>query len=240
MPRDAYSEDVLIMASQGRYYRNCRRILRLRRYGRYKLHYEAENSGAIVYICRHRNAIGPLACLCVLPLGARPWAFAPFMDPKACREHLAGYTFPITWKLGPVLSRVLAAVLGPLFAWLVCSTGAIPVYRNSLKVRETYQQSMKALEEGDRLLIFPDINYAEENGEIGALYEGFLLLEQLWNRKTGGHIQFVPVNVSVVNRTVTVGKGISFSGSRSYREEKDEIVKRIEETMDAMAKEYGA
>ena len=75
-------------------------------------------------------------------------AFAPFMDPKACREHLAGYTFPITWKLGPVLSRVLAAVFGPLFAWLVCSTGAIPVYRNSLKVRETYQQSMKALEEG--------------------------------------------------------------------------------------------
>ena len=228
------------MASQGRYYRNCRRILRLRRYHGYALRYEAENNGAIVYICRHRNAIGPLACLCVLPLGARPWVFAPFMEPKACRDHLASYTFPVTWKRGPVMSRVLASVLGPLFAWLVRSTDAIPVYRNSLKVRETYQQSMKALEEGDRLLIFPDINYAEENGDTGALYEGFVLLEQLWNRKTGGHIQFVPINVSVANRTVTVGRSISFSGARSYREEKDEIVKRIGKTMDAMAEKYGA
>ena len=158
------------MASQGRYYRNCRRILRLH-YRQYSTHIEAENTGAIVYVCRHRNAIGPLACLCVLPLGARPWAFAPFMDPAACREHLGSYTFPVAQKKNPMLSRILAAVLGPLFAWLVCSSGAIPVYRNSLKVRETFQQSMKALEEGDRLLIFPDVNYAEQSGETGALYD---------------------------------------------------------------------
>ena len=227
------------MTTQGRYYRNCRRILRLRRYGRYKLREEAENSGAIVYICRHRNAIGPLACLCVLPLGARPWAFAPFMDTAACRKHLGEYTFPVTWKMNPFLSRVLAAILGPLFANLVRSTGAIPVYRNSLKVRETYQQSIQALEAGDRLLIFPDINYAEESGETGALYEGFLLLEQLWNRKTGGHIQFVPVNVSVTNKTLTIGKSISFSDGKSYREEKGIIVKRLQERIDAMARQYG-
>ena len=227
------------MASQGSYYRNCRRILRLRRYRGYSIREEAKNSGAIVYICRHRNAIGPVACLCVLPLGARPWAFAPFMDVKSCRDHLASYTFPVKWKLTPALSRILAAVLGPLFAKLVCSTGAIPVYRNSLKVRETYQQSLKALEEGDQLLIFPDINYDEKSGETGELYEGFLLLEQLWNRKTGEHIQFVPVNISVNNRTLTIGKGISFSGARPYREEKDEIIKRLGDTINAMAREYG-
>ena len=175
-----------------------------------------------------------------MPLGIRPWAFAPFMDSAACREHLSTYTFPVAWKMNPALSRVLGAVLGPLFAKLVCSTGAVPVYRNSLKVRETYQQSLKALEAGDSLLIFPDVNYAEESGETGALYEGFLLLEQLWNRKTGGHIQFVPINVSVANRSVTVGRSISFSGAQPYRDEKDIVVRRIEETMNEMANQYGA
>lgn len=227
------------MASQGRYYRNCRRILRLH-YRKYSLHSEAECADPVVYVCRHRNAIGPLACLCVLPLGVRPWAFAPFMDPAACREHLANYTFPVAQKKNPVLSRVLAAVLGPLFAWLVCSTGAIPVYRNSLKVRETYQQSIKALEEGDRLVIFPDVNYAEKTGETGALYEGFLLLEQLWNRKNGGHIQFVPVNASVTNKTLTIGRAVSFPGEKPYREEKDQIVKRLAASLDDMAEKYGA
>ena len=226
------------MASQGRFFRNCRRIARLY-YRRYTYRREEDLSGAVVYVCRHRNAIGPLACLAVLPMGARPWAFAPFMDPDICREHLANYTFPVTWKINPSVSRFLAKVFGPMFAHLVCSTGAIPVYRNSLKVRETYQKSVKALEDGDQLLIFPDINYTEHAGDTGSLYEGFLLLEQLWSRKTGEHIRFVPVNVSVANKTLTVGKGISFPGEKPYREEKDLVVKQIEEAMDDMARRYG-
>ena len=227
------------MASQGRFYRACRQILRLRFKG-FRCVSEDEAAGAVVYICRHRNAIGPISSLCLLPLGARPWAFSAFTESKACREHLSNYTFPVTWKINPFISRVLGAIVGSLFASLVRSTGAIPVYRNSLRIRETFQNSIKALEEGDRILIFPDINYAAEEGETGALYDGFLLLEQLWNRKTGGHIQFVPINTSITRKTLTIGKAISFTGEIPYREEKGIINRRLEDTLNQMAKEYGA
>ena len=226
------------MASQGRYYRICRRILRLRYLG-YECRSEAEPESPAVYICRHRNAIGPITSLCLLPLGTYPWAFSAFMDVAACRSHLATYTFPVTWKINPTVSRALAAILGPLFAKLVCSTGAVPVHRNSLKVRETFQKTIEIMEQGGSILIFPDINYAAESGETGALYEGFLLLEQLWNRKTGKHVQFVPINVSLSNKTMTIGKGISFTGALPYREEKDVIVRQLEDTMNDMARKYG-
>ncbi|MBQ8952477.1 MAG: hypothetical protein IJ048_00010 [Clostridia bacterium] len=227
------------MASQGRYYRICRRILRLR-YLQFECRSEAEHDNPAVFICRHRNAIGPIASLCLLPLGAYPWAFSAFMDTDACRRHLADYTFPVTWKINPTVSRVLAAVLGPLFAKLVCSAGGIPVYRNSLKVRETFQKTIETMDEGGSILIFPDVNYAEEDGETGALYEGFLLLEQLWNRKTGKHVQFVPVNISLSGKTMTIGKAISFTGQMPYREEKGIILGQLEDAMNSMAKKYGA
>jgi len=227
------------MTSQGRFYRVCRRILRLG-YRHYRSQSEADNAAPVVYICRHRNAIGPIASLCLLPLGVRPWAFSAFMEREACKKHLREYTFPVTWHLSPPLSRLLAAILGPLFAHLVCSTGAVPVYRNSLKVRETFLQTISALEAGDSILIFPDVNYAEKTGETGSLYDGFLLIEQLWNRRTGEHIRFVPLNVSLANRTLTVGRSISFTGSLPYPKEKDVIVRQLEHTLNDMAKRYGA
>ena len=153
--------------------------------------------------------------------------------------HLKNYTFPVTWKIGPMFSGILATTLGPLFARLVRSTGAVPVYRNSLKVKETYKQTIEVLTAGDSVLIFPDINYAEKTGETGALYEGFLLLDQLWNRKTGEHVQFVPVNVSISRKTLTLGKPISFTGQMPYREEKDVIVRKLENALDKMTEQYG-
>lgn len=226
------------MTSQGCFYRACRRILRLR-YLRFRRVNEGNEAGPVVYICRHRNAKGPISSLCLLPLNTLPWAFSAFMERDACVAHLESYTFPIAWKLGPLMARLLAGLLGPLFVRLLQSTGAIPVYRNSLKVRETFMKTLEALDEGSSILIFPDINYSEENGETGSLYEGFLLLEHLWMRKAGEHIRFVPVNVSLSGKTLTVGKSISFTGALPFREEKGIIARRLEDTLNQMARTYG-
>ena len=226
------------MTKQGCFYRMCRRILRLR-FLRFKCQAEADVKGPVVYICRHRNALGPVSALCLLPLHTRPWAFSLFMDPNSCRDHLKNYTFPVTWKIDPTRSRFYAWLGGTLFAKLVCSTGAIPVYRNSLKVKETYRQSIEAMEAGDSVLLLPDVDYTSKDGEMGSMYEGFLLLDQIWNRKTGKHIQFVPVNISITNRTMTLGRSIAFTGALPYRQEKDIIVRQMGNTINEMAEKYG-
>ena len=227
------------MALQGPLYRICRRILRLR-YARFRCTKEAEPEYPVVYICRHRNAMGPISSLCVLPLGVRPWVIDFFMETKACVKHLRDYTFPVTRKHRRFTSRVLAVLLGPPFARLVRSTGAIPVYRHSLRVRETFRETINALEAGDSIVIFPDVDYAKLEGETGSLYDGFLTLETLWNRKTGGHIRFAPINVSMENRELTIGKSVSFTGSMPFSKEKAQIVAQLEDTLNQMAKQYGA
>lgn len=226
------------MASQGRLFRACRGILRIR-YGRYRCE-GAVSDEPVVYVCRHRYAIGPVASLCCLPTGIRPWVLSTFFDADECKKHCVNYTFSVSWGLSKRLSRVMARVICPAFTALVHSAAAIPVYRNSLRVRETFAQSLAALADGDSLLIFPDVDYTAETGETGRLYDGFLLLEQMWQHKTREHIRFVPLHISMSRRAMFIGAPVSFSGNRPFREEKAEIAERLEHIFDKMAKEYGA
>ena len=181
-------------------------------------------------------------CFCALSAADEHAAMGDFrfMKRDTCIDHMKNYTFSVTWKRGPQQARKLANLCGPLFSRLVRSTGAIPVYRNSLQVRETFRQSIDALSAGSSLLIFPDVDYSRESGDIDALYDGFLLLEQLWHRRTGEHIRFVPVNVSLTKKTIVIGKSISFSDKLSFHEEKSLVAKRLQDTLNQMAREYGA
>ena len=226
------------MASQGRLFRVCRKILRVR-YGSYRCE-GASPDGAVVYVCRHRYAIGPVLSLCSLPVGVRPWVLSTFFDVEECRKHCIDYTFSVSWGLPKWLSKVMARIICPAFTALVHSASAIPVYRNSLKVRETFAQSLTALANGESLLIFPDVDYTAETGETGQLYDGFLLLEQMWQRKTHEHVQFVPIHIGTSCRTMFIGLPICFTGDKPFKEEKSEIAARLERVFDEMARKYGA
>ena len=226
------------MPSQGPYYRAVRKLLRLG-FMQYTCHYAEELKSPVVYICRHRNTVGPISTLCLLPLGARPWVLSVFTNRAACRAQLSEYTFPVTWRIKPRLSRFLGRLCARPFTGLVQSTGAITVYRNSLQIRSTFQDTIAALENGDDVIIYPDVNYVEENASNGSLYDGFLMLEYLWNRKTHGHIHFVPVNISASNARMDVGRPITFPGLAPYAEEKATIIAQLEQALDSMAQEYG-
>ena len=226
------------MATQGRLFRACRKILRLR-YRRYRCE-GVISEDAVVYVCRHRYALGPVSSLCCLPTGIRPWVLSTFFDENECRRHCVDYTFSVSWGLPKRLSRVMADVICPAFTALVHSAAAIPVYRNSLRVRETFAQSLAALADGDSLLIFPDVDYTAETGDTGRLYDGFLLLEQMWQHKTHEHVRFVPLHISTSRRAMIIGEAVCFSGEKPFKEEKPEIAARLERIFDEMARKYGA
>lgn len=226
------------MAEQGKLYLACRKILRMH-YRRY--HCEGiVSSGPVVYVCRHRYAIGPVTSLCCLPVGVRPWVLSTFFDVDECKKHCIDYTFTVSWGVPKLLARGMAQVISPAFTALVRSAAGIPVYRHSLKVRETFAQSVRALEAGDSLLIFPDVDYAAEDSQTGQLYEGFLMLEQLWFRKTREHVRFVPLHISKSGKRVVAGEPVVFSDARPFNEEKHDVAARLAGIFDEMTEEYGA
>ena len=93
---------------------------------------------------------------------------------------------------------------------MVRSLRAIAVYRNGAKSMLTLRESIKALLAGESILLFPDVDYTSENGGVGELYKGFLLLERMYCAKTGKHLPFVPIVVKPRKR-IAIGQPVFFS-----------------------------
>lgn len=168
--------------------------------------------GPCVYLCRHRDEDGVIGSFTSLKTVLRPWTLHIFTDYHTALRHFKEYTF--SEKSGR--SRAFTAIFSPICAWglssLVRSARAIPVYRgaDARKSITTIKNSVRALEAGDTLLVFPDVDYASEADQKGGeVYKGFVSVDKLYFRRNGERVKFVPVYMTekkvVIHSPVTFG-----------------------------------
>ena len=167
-------------------------------------------SGPTVYVCSHGNMAGPLTTLCWLPFPVRPWVFHVFTDKKTCYEQFSGYTFSQRFGLPQPLANLLAGIVSGYVSTLMTSTGAIPVYRGSIHIGATFKETVAALQAGDSVLIFPDVDYTDDSDSIGAVYDGFLLTDRFWRRVSDEPLEFVPLRLDHRTRRITAGPPVRF------------------------------
>jgi len=182
-----------------------------------------------VYVCRHRNMRGPIDTLLWLSAPVRPWVFSVFCRrDTAYRQYL---DFTLTRRAG--WPRVLAVPVARILSWVVpglCgSAGAIPVYRSTARVVTTFRKTLDALKAGMRVIIYPDVNYADASDQIGALYEGYLVLGALYHRATGKNLKFIPLRTE--KRKITAGAPIVFDGAKPREQETERVAKAIREAL---------
>ena len=106
-----------------------------------------------------------------------------------------------------------------LFRSLLRAIGAIPVYRGSVKIKETFLATVAALRSGDSVLIFPDVDYTDSSDGIGAIYDGFLLIDRFWRRITQDPLDFVPLRLDTAARRITAGEAVRFDRSADKKSE---------------------
>lgn len=184
-------------------------------------------AGPTVYVCSHGNMAGPLATLCWLPFPVRPWVFHVFTDRKTCYEQFSGYTFSQRFGLPQPLANFLAGIVSGYVSTLMTSTGAIPVYRGSIHIGATFKETVAALQAGDSVLIFPDVDYTDDSDSIGAVYDGFLLTDRFWRRVSDEPLNFVPLRLDHRTRRITAGPPVRFDRKA---DQKEELV-RVRETL---------
>lgn len=153
-----------------------------------------------MYLCRHRDEDGVIGAFTSLKTVLRPWALQTFLKYKKSIRHFRDYTLTEKAKMPKWIATVLAPFCGFGVTSLAKSARAIPVYRGAdgaMKSIGTIKASVRALEEGDKLLVFPDVDYASEDDcGVGELYKGFILVDKLYFKRNAQHVKFVPVYIS--------------------------------------------
>ena len=188
-----------------------------------------------VFVCSHSNLHGPLATQCWLPFPTRIWVFHMFLTKEGCREQYRDYTFSQRLGMPKPLAAALAWAVSGYVSSLLQSIRAIPVYRGMAKLKETFRETVAALQSGDSVLIFPDVDYTDESDGIGEMYDGFLLLDRLWRRVSDEPLDFIPLRLDAARRRLAAGKTVCFDHSAADR--KQEMIRVKEALRDEMNRE---
>lgn len=155
--------------------------------------------GACVYLARHLDTNGVIRAFCEVDEVFTPWVLDTFFDYKIARDHFYNYTFSKKQKKSKIFRAIASPVCARFMTSIVKTLNAIPVYRceHSAKSINTIKRSVKALEEGKKLIIFIDKEYADKNLESsGEIYKGFLAVDSLYFKRNGKHVPFVPIRFS--------------------------------------------
>lgn len=179
----------------------------------------AEPPGPAVYVCSHKNLRGPLATLCWMPFAVRPWVLHVFCSREACRKQYGAYTFSRRFGLPRPLAEGLAWAVSGYVSGLMKSLGAIPVYRGTAQIGATFRETVEALQAGDSVEVFPDVDYTDGSDGIGEVYDGFLLAERFWRKRSDLPLDFVPLRLDPARRTIAAGNPVRFDRSAPWKEE---------------------
>lgn len=186
--------------------------------GRWTAGVEAPESPT-VFVCSHSNMRGPLVTQCWLPFPTRLWVFHMFLEKETCRAQYRDYTFSQRFGFPKPLAAFLAWAVSGYVSALVRSIGPIPVYRGSVKIKETFRSTISALQAGDSVLIFPDVDYTDSTDGIGSVYDGFLLIDRFWSKVSREPLDFVPLRLDTAARRITAGKAVRFDRSADRKSE---------------------
>lgn len=192
-----------------------------------------------VYIGHHQNMYGPINFMTFCPVDVRMWVYNMFLNKTDCYDQFYNYTFNTRYKINPVLSKIYAKALSFFIPKLLNSMHALPVYRiNSLDMHNIYktiQDSVDALINNERVVIFPDIDYTSKEPYTGRLYSGFAKIDKLYFQKTGKHVDFIPVYISKSKKKMILGE--KFSILEDDNNSLKQIAKTMQEGLNCLAAE---
>ena len=149
-----------------------------------------------VFLCRHRDTNGIIWAFTDINKPLRPWVLNCFCSYKDACLQLKNYTFSQRLKKGKLFCFVFAPVCARIIVSYVHSVQGIPVFRgeNAGRSMSTIKQTVKALENGDSIVIFIDKEYDNTKDQNeGEIYRGFCTVDKLYYKRNGKHIPFVPV-----------------------------------------------
>lgn len=197
---------------------------------------EEQEETAIVYVSHHQNLFGPISVLIWFPTFLRTWIYSVFLEMGTCYKQYVDYT--LTQRLGwpKWFAKVIAWPLTRFVVTLTKSAQGIPVYRKSRDVILTMNQTVEALENNQRILLFPDVDYEDESSEVKEIYEGFLYIEKYYFRQTGKHVQFVPVYSDKKAREIRIGLPIQFRGNMRFNKERKKIALEIQQELNNLSR----
>ncbi len=194
---------------------------------RYEVMFEQPDE-PVVYVCRHLNMHGPYTTLKSLPFDVHPMVIHVFFDRKKTVEHMKSYTLAARYGRKERKFSLLAHIMSWIDPPLMHSMQGVPVYREGTQSISTLKRGLNYLLQGESLVIYPDVNYTAGYDQPSEIYEGFLCMGELYYKKTGKQLQFIPLIIDDQNRRLCAGAPVTL---HKFREDGQEVAQKLKQAI---------
>lgn len=179
-----------------------------------------------VLLVRHSNLKGPLRAFFAFREHPHIWVLDCFFHYRSCYEQYRNYTFSLRKGKKTKRFSLCAAIAAAVVVPMIHLSGAIPVYRGSKSIQNTFQQSIALLKQKKRLIIAVDKNYKDEYSKVDAIYSGFFHLETLYFEETGEHLPFIVLHFDKSGNMIC-SPPLYFNKKSSFRQQRKELTSTI-------------
>ncbi len=193
----------------------------------------AENlpEGGCAIIGNHCHMYGPIAAELYTPGPHDTWCAAEMMHLK----EVPAYAYRDFWSHKPravkPFFKLLSFIIAPLAYVIFNNARTIAVYRD-LRVMSTFRESVERLNEGHRVVIFPEHN-APRNNILCDFQQNFVDVALLHYKKTGEALRFVPMYLCPALKKMVFGSPVLFEPGVPLAQERARI---CEELMDEITR----
>lgn len=190
-----------------------------------------KSASPVIFIANHEQSYGPVTAMASLPQPLVPWVTHEVTDKTLCPAYIEDDFVKPEVHVSPPLSTLVAKVVGRICVGIMHDLLAIPVYKQSRRIAETIRASVRYLEQGRRLLIFPEIPSLPFNNIICEFDTGFVAIARSLFERTRKVVTFLPVAVNRRLKSLRLGDPVEFDPFKPYHAERarirEELMERI-------------
>ena len=125
----------------------------------------------------------------------------------------------------PLLNATVPHAAALLMPPILRSAPAIPVYHDQ-RIMLTLRQSLKALQEDEYLLIFPEKQNGWHSYEQ-KISTGWMRLGELWYRASGRALKIYPVHIDTEKHVFRVSAPVWYDPARRFEEQEKELEDKL-------------
>ena len=186
-----------------------------------------------VLVGNHAQMHGPIVSELYLPFDRAIWCIGEMMHLK----EVPAYAFQDFWSGKPRsvrwLYKIASYLIAPLSVCVFNNAHCIGVYRDA-RVMNTFRQSLEALGEGKRVVIFPEC--AEpHNRVVYRFQEPFITLGRMYGRKGGKRLAFVPMYLAPALGKLCFGPPVYYDPAANPDAERQRVCEALMDGVTALA-----
>lgn len=174
-----------------------------------------------IIVGNHCQMYGPIAAELYYPRKRYTWCAVEMLKLRT----VPAYAFSDFWSEKPKGShwffKIISYLIAPVSVCIFNNAHTIAVCRGG-RVAKTFKESVRALDSGADVIIFPEQN-TPYNNIIYDFQEGFTDIARLYHKRRGKELQFVPLYIAPRLKEIHVGKPIEFSAQRDIDQERNHI-----------------